>query len=128
MGMFCIPSKAFFAPYQADGRGIKEYVMHLTPTQEQDLWRIMDELAAKGVHQPYDYYNHGCAISIVHVIKQALHGTPIEYQEWPERLDGSMRELGYRCVSNAHFLWSRLALMTWPAVTLTIHRYRKRKS
>lgn len=112
MGMFCIPSKAFFAPYQADGRGIKEYVMHLTPTQEQDLWRIMDELAAKGVHQPYDYYNHGCAISIVHVIKQALHGTPIEYQEWPERLDGSMRELGYRCVSNAHFPWSRLALMT----------------
>jgi len=112
MGMYAFSPEVIFAPYREDGRGVREYKLNLAPEQKQNLWRIMEELAAKGADQPYDYYNHGCAISIVHVVKQALKGTPIEYGEWPTKYNGTLRELGYECVTKSRFLWNRFALMT----------------
>ena len=112
MGMFAVKPEDIFESYRIDGRGVKEYKMNLSPQQKQELWRVMDELVTKGSNQPYDYYNHGCAISVVHVVKKALHGTSIQYGEWPNRFDGTLRELGFRCVTQSHYLWNRFALMT----------------
>lgn len=112
MGMFAIDPDTVYAPYRAEGRGVKEYKLNLSPTQKQELWRIMDELAAIGPNQPYDYYTRGCAISVVHVIKRALQGQNIEYSLWPEKFNGTLRELGYECVTKAHRPWNRFALMT----------------
>lgn len=112
MGMYAFSPEVLFAPYREDGRGVREYKLNLAPEQKQNLWRIMEKLAAKGADQPYDYYNHGCAISIVHVVKQALKSTPIEYGEWPAKYNGTLRELGYDCVTKSCFLWNRFALMT----------------
>lgn len=112
MGMYAFSPEVIFAPYREDGRGVREYKLNLAPEQKQNLWRIMEKLAAKGADQPYDYYNHGCAMSIVHVVKQALKGTPIEYGEWSTKYNGTLRELGYECVTKSKFLWNRFALMT----------------
>lgn len=112
MGMYRVPTDAYFAPYLKDGRGAVAYPLNLTPKQEQELWRVMDKLVAQGADRPYDYYTHGCAISIVHVVKQALKGQPIEYGEWPAKFDGTLRELGYECVTKAQKPWNRFALMT----------------
>ena len=112
MGMYVFSPDVIFSPYNLDGRGVREYKLNLAPEQKQNLWRIMEKLAAKGADQPYDYYNHGCAISIVHVVKQALQGAPIEYGEWPTKYNGTMRELGYECVTKAKRPWNRFALMT----------------
>ena len=57
MGMYALNPDTVYAPYSADGRDVKEYRLNLTPSQKQELWRIMDELVAKGPDQPYDYYN-----------------------------------------------------------------------
>lgn len=112
MGMFVISHDIIFFPYREDGRGVREYKLNLNPEQELNLWRIMDMLAAKAADQPYDYYHHGCALSIVHVVKQALKEQTIQYGEWPEKYNGSLRELGYECVTKANRLWNRFALMT----------------
>lgn len=112
MGMFVLRPDTLFSMYRADKRGVREYALHLSPRQEMDLWRIMDKLAAKGIDQPYDYYNQGCAISIVQVVEKALKGKCIEYAAWPDKFDGTLRELGYECVSKANLPWNRFALMT----------------
>ncbi len=112
MGMFRTKPDTILNSYKSVGRCVKEYRLNLTPLQKQNLWRIMDKLVAEGADQPYDYYNHGCAVSIVHVVKQALKGTPIEYGEWPTKYNGTLRELGYECVTKSKFLWNRFALMT----------------
>ena len=112
MGMYAIPADIFFAPYLAENRTVVEYKFNLNPTQELELWQRLDALAAQGANRSYDYYNHGCAISIVHIVKQVLHGTSIEYGEWSNKFNGSLRELGYECVTKADFLWNRFALMT----------------
>ena len=112
MGMFAYNPNVFFELYRKDGRGVREYPLNLTPKQEQNLWRTLEQLAAQGADRPYDYYTHGCAISIVHVVKQALKGQPIEYGEWPAKFDGTLRELGYECVTKAQKPWNRFALMT----------------
>ena len=112
MGMYAIPTDTMLLPYQQEGRGVVEYPLHLSPTQEQELWRIMDELAAIGADQPYDYYNHGCALSVVHVVRKAIGQQKIEYGSWPKKFDGTMRELGYECVTQSGYIWNRFALMT----------------
>ena len=112
MGMFAVPTDTFCASFIEEGRGVSEYYLNLSSMQEQELWKTMDKLVAQGADQPYDYYNHGCAISIVHVVKQALKGTPIEYGEWSDKYNGTLRELGYECVTKSGFLWNRFALMT----------------
>lgn len=112
MGLFAYRPDVLFELYHKDGRGVREYPLNLTPKQEQNLWRILEQLVAQGADRPYDYYTHGCAISIVHVVKQALKGQPIEYGEWPAKFDGTLRELGYECVTKSHRLWNRFALMT----------------
>lgn len=112
MGMFALDPDSVFIPYREEGRGVKEYTLHLNPLQEQELWRQFDMLAERGADRPYDYYQRGCAISIVNVVNDALHGNKIVYNEWPERFDGTLRELGYRCVTKSGFIWNRFVLMT----------------
>lgn len=111
-GMFGIPSDEYFQYYRKEGIKTLEYKLNLTPMQEQELWRNIDQLVARGADLPYDYYTRGCALSIVRVIKQSLQGTPIEYGEWPSKFEGTLRELGYECVTKAHQPWNRFALMT----------------
>ena len=112
MGMFATKPDMIYESYRDEGRGVREYKLNLSPMQKQELWRIMDELVAMGPDQPYDYYNRGCAISVVHVVKQALQGQAIEYYHWPPKFDGTLRELGYECVTKAQRPWNRFALMT----------------
>ena len=112
MGMYAIPVDSMLRPYRDDGRGVVEYMLHLSPTQEQNLWRIMDEMVEKGANQPYDYYNHGCALSVVHVLSQAVGRQRIKYAPWPKKFDSTMRELGYECVTRSGQFWNRFVLMT----------------
>ena len=112
MGMFRANPDTILNLYRSTGRGVKEYRINLSPKHKQDLWRIMDKLVAKGADQPYDYYTRGCALSIVQVVKQALKDDQIKYSEWSDKYNGTLRELGYECVTKANRPWNRFALMT----------------
>ena len=112
MGMYAAVPDSAYGPYKASGRGVKEYTLHLSPKQKQELWRIMDRLYMMDANQPFDYYNNGCALSVARVVEQALGNDAIRYGEWAPRFDGSLRELGYACVSDANRPWNRFILMT----------------
>lgn len=127
MGMFAIPIDTMLEPYRKEGRGVVEYELYLGPEQKQELWRLMDELVAKGPDQPYDYYNRGCAISVVNVVKEALNGQQIEYAPWPNEFEGTLRELGYSCVTQSGYLWNRFVLMTLAGSDIDNPRIAKEK-
>lgn len=94
MGLFCYPTGEYCSEYAREGRGIYEYQLHLPPYTKQELWRILDETAAKGANVAYDYYNHSCAIECVRFIKRALGDITIKYDESSFTYSPTGRELG----------------------------------
>ncbi len=110
MGMFGIPTDEFLSGYQMTGRGVREYTIHLSPEQEQKLWEVMDNLAAKGANIPYDYFRRGCAKSVVQVIHKALGTSAIHYAPWDDKYTKhTMRELGVMFVGDSA-PWERFFL------------------
>jgi len=110
MGMFGIPTDEFLSVYQMTGRGVREYTIHLSPEQEQKLWEVMDNLAAKGANIPYDYFRRGCAKSVVQVIHKALGTSAIHYAPWDDKYTKhTMRELGVMFVGDSA-PWERFFL------------------
>ena len=105
MGMFGIPTDEFLDIYRETGRGVKEYTIHLSPEQEQKLWEVMDNLAAKGANIPYDYFHRGCAKSVVQVIHKALGNSAIHYAPWEEKYTKhTMRELATTFATNVPWI------------------------
>lgn len=110
MGMVAFPTDEFLDIYRETGRGVKEYTINLTPEQEQKLWEVMDNLAAKGANLPYDYFRRGCAKSVVQVIHKSLGTGAIHYAPWDEKYTKhTMRELGVMFVGDSA-PWERFFL------------------
>lgn len=94
MGMYALPTDLFLQIYESVGRGVKEYKMNLSPTQEQDLWRAMDEMQTAGMTMPYDFFKRGCAKSVVKVVRKVVGPDGIHYAPWPEKYSKhTIREL-----------------------------------
>lgn len=91
MGMGAIPTAEYLQQYQSEGRGVKQYDLNLPYEVKQNLWRVLDEHVAEGMDLPYDYLRRGCAISILHVLDEALGTEPIDYGEWDENINSKNR-------------------------------------
>lgn len=102
MGMYALPTELFLKIYESVGRGVQEYKMNLSPVQEQELWRIMDKMQTAGMTMPYDFYERGCAKSVVMVIKKIVGRKGVHYAPWSEKYSNhTIRELGCMFVENA---------------------------
>ena len=102
MGMYAFPTELFLKIYECAGRGVVEYKMNLSPMQEQELWRTMDEMQTAGMTMPYDFYKRGCAKSVIMVVKKVVGSDGIHYAPWPEKYTKhTMRELGCMFVEDA---------------------------
>lgn len=94
MGMYAFPADVFWEIYRYAGRGVKEYKMNLSPEQEQELWRVMDNMQTAGMTLPYDYFRRGCAKSVVQVLHKAIGKDGIHYAPWSEKYtEHTIREL-----------------------------------
>ena len=94
MGLFAFPTDLFLRVYEVAGRGVTAYQLNLSPQQDQELWRIMDEMRTAGMALPYDYFKRGCAKSVVDVVKRTVGPNGIHYAPWPEKYtDHTIREL-----------------------------------
>ena len=81
MGLYAIPVEEYCNIYREEGRGVYEYVLNLPIDVKRELWRILDEHLTAGIPLPYDYYNRGCAITIVDFVKEALGEMVIVYDK-----------------------------------------------
>lgn len=109
MGMLAIPTQEYLQNYVDQQRGVTEYPMNLPPVVKQQLWRVLDEHIMQGI-LPWDYLHHGCAISCVNLLHQALDTIPIIYAPFSKEFQhNTIRELSY---NRALHSWNIFILMT----------------
>lgn len=102
MGMFAMTPDEFLTSFRESGRGVRDYTINLSPEQKQKLWEVMDLHVAEGINLPYDYYQRGCAKSVVRVVHEALGNNAIHYAQWSEKYKKqTIRELGCAFVMGA---------------------------
>ena len=110
MGMFAIPTQEFLKQYIETGRGCRQYVLDLSPAAKVRLWKLFDDLVARGADLPYDYIKRGCAQSTLQTLLEAIRPERIESVEWPERFRMSRRELLHSYIADSP--WTCLLLHT----------------
>jgi len=85
MGMFALTPDEFLDSYCQTGRGVREYTVNLSPEQKQKLWKVMDNHVAEGTNLPYDYFQRGCAKSVLQVVHEAIGPNGINYAPWSDK-------------------------------------------
>lgn len=111
MGLFVFSTESQIATYEEWNRSIHEYHLNLPPDAEQRLWEIMDNHVNNGIKLKMDLYKRGCAISLVHFVKQALGDTQIEYSKWPDEFDRNPKEIILDALQDHP--WIRLVSKFW---------------
>lgn len=84
MGLFNIRTKDFLDIYREEGRPTKQYQLNLPPDVKQELWRLLDEEAAKGPNQLYDYNKRCCAQECLRSVLGAAKGHDVTILRFPE--------------------------------------------
>lgn len=107
MGMFAYPTDAYLEDYRRWNRAVHEYRLNLPPDVETRLWEIMDNKLSKGLSMKLDLSRRGCAISVVHFIKEALRNIPIVYPQGTRYETLSRREILYQ--NQESYPWLRLS-------------------
>lgn len=114
MGMFAVPTQDFLQQYIETGRGCKQYVLDLSPAAKVRLWKLFDDLVAKGADLPYDYIKRGCAQSTLHTLLTAIRPERIESAEWPEKFRHSRRELLHSYIADSPWTCLLLHMISGP--------------
>ena len=117
MGVGQFSLDGYLQPYLKEKRGVREYRLNLPAEVKTELWRLCDERMMQGMHLRYDPVKRGCAISVVHSIEDAIRAANqqtgkqyrIEYPEWGEPFDRTLREIFY---DNAPHDWGLFWCMT----------------
>lgn len=109
MAMLAIPTQEYLQSYADHHRGVIEYPMNLPPAVKQQLWKILDQHLSEGMLN-WDYAHHGCALSCVQILHQALDTIPIVYAPFSEEFQhNTIRELTYNYALHG---WNSFVLMT----------------
>ena len=93
MGLIVIPTAQYI---EDEFRGTREYKMYLPPKVEIELWRILDENAAKGYNRPYDCVAGSCAQMVYQYVMRAVAAVDMEdgvYIQWLGEPEHTMHEL-----------------------------------
>lgn len=91
MRVGAIPTQEYIEQYRTEGRGVMEYPLNLPIHIKQRLWQQMDERLEQDP-MPYDYMNHGCAVSVLKWIEEAIGSDSIKYAPWTDKYINSTRK------------------------------------
>jgi len=108
MGMMAIPSADYLQYYAGEQRRVMEYRLNLSPEQKMELWRVLDEIVQEGMDKPYDYVEHGCAVSCLQSL-QAVPGLKINYNIPKEIRRMTIKDAFYAYSSPG---WARFEIIT----------------
>lgn len=83
-GFLAIPTQDFLRIYTAEGRGIKQYPLNLTPHEKQELWRYLDNDMVEGSHRKFNFVQNNCASMALIAVERALEAEKLVVDPWPE--------------------------------------------
>lgn len=107
-GYSVFPTEQFLEQYRQEHRGVTEYVLNLSPRQEQELWRRLDGEIMRGPVWDYNFLKNNCSSMCVYAIESSLQGEHIEYHELHPALTGTYTDLLEYISRNSP--WSELFL------------------
>ena len=99
MAVRTVPTDEYVDQYKPEGRGVREYVLNLPIRVKQRLWEQMDA-RLQYTPIPYDYMNHGCAVSVLSWLEEAIGKDTLVYAPWPEMYNRSRKEMAWDGVVN----------------------------
>ena len=91
-------------------RGLTEYRLHLTPQEEQKLWKILDEELVSGKQLKYDFVQEGCAVKTKKLVERVLGKKHIDYSACDPRFSAPQYELVSAAMQHAP--WMRFVMLT----------------
>lgn len=109
MSVRTVPTEEYVAQYVPEGRGVKEYVLNLPIRVKQRLWEQMDRRLGYSPI-PYDYMNHGCAVSVLSWIEEAIGSDSLVYAPWPGKYSRSRKEIGGDSIVNE---WNHICVCSF---------------
>ncbi len=80
-GFIAHKTSDFLSEKQAEGRGIREYKLNLTPKEKQELWRALDEDVARGFERTFTLTNN-CTSMTLQKIYECLQGERLVFAPW----------------------------------------------
>lgn len=87
-GFVYAPTDVVLADYRKDGRMVEQIQLNLTPQQEQQLWKYLDEQMASHTMYRYDYLSTNCSTMLINAVETALAPESIEYRNLPAAMQG----------------------------------------
>lgn len=81
-----IPTREYLSEYKAEGRGVTQYELNLTPHEKQELWRSLDEDMVEGPHRKFNLIQNNCASMSLIKIESILQNEYIAFGKMPAPL------------------------------------------
>lgn len=110
MGLAAFNTSDYINTYRNENRSVTEYPLNLPIAMKQELWRVLDNHVDEGMELPYDYMERGCAISVLHILEEAMGSEVPEYNCIAPAFRKTRREI----------LTSELETRPWTAFALNV--------
>ena len=106
-----VPTQEFLQQYKAEGRGVTEYALNLTPHEKQELWRALDEDMEEGPTRRFTMLKSNCVSMSLFMVEQVLDKRYIDFSpnNWLLRM-GNARVL-HSCLR--HSPWADFIFFTF---------------
>lgn len=106
-----VPTQEFLQKYKAEGRGVTEYALNLTPHEKQELWRSLDEDMEEGPTRRFTMLKSNCVSMSLFMVEQVLEKRYIDFSpnNWLLRM-GNARVL-HSCLR--HSPWADFIFFTF---------------
>lgn len=106
-----VPTQEFLQKYKAEGRGVTEYALNLTPHEKQELWRALDEDMEEGPTRRFTMLKSNCVSMSLFMVEQVLEKRYIDFSpnNWLLRM-GNARVL-HSCLR--HSPWADFIFFTF---------------
>ena len=106
-----VPTQEFLQQYKAEGRGVTEYALNLTPHEKQELWRALDEDMEEGPTRRFTMLKSNCVSMSLFMVEQVLEKRYIDFSpnNWLLRM-GNARVL-HSCLR--HSPWADFIFFTF---------------
>lgn len=78
-----IPTVDYLSEYEAEGRGVTQYELNLTPHEKQELWRSLDEDMVEGPHRKFNLLQNNCTSMSMFEVESILQDEYIDFGKMP---------------------------------------------
>lgn len=110
-GFAAVPTAEYINTYAQEGRGITAYTLNLTPHEEQELWRALDDDMTQGPHRKYNLIKNQCLSMNLLLVEEIMENEYIDFTRLPQIMLSYKNGQGVRYLSRKS-PWATFVFLT----------------